>query len=103
MYLPAPTTQSEAENYGDALRAHWQAQLPPIRYGNINLILENTLKAMAHKKATEPRDHVLALKNLYPEVLGRIPIDYSMDISALICKAAAALIDGSATLSEVLH
>jgi hypothetical protein len=58
---------------------------------------------MAHKKATEPRDHVFALKDLYSEILGRIPIDYSMDISALFCKAAAALIGGSATLSEILH
>jgi hypothetical protein len=62
-YLPAPTTQNEVENYEDALRANWQAQRPPVweyqpHYGN-------TLKAMAHKKATEPRNHVFALKDLY--------------------------------------
>jgi hypothetical protein len=62
-YLPAPTTQNEVENFEDALRANWQAQRPPVweyqpHYGN-------TLKAMTHKKATEPRNHVFALKDLY--------------------------------------
>jgi hypothetical protein len=102
---PSLITEKEDEDnlYGDALIAHWNAQHRyPHGFAHFATI-EYLLKTLAHKKATEPHDHVFALRSLYPSILGNIPIDYSMDISALFCEAAAALIESSAMLSQVLH
>jgi hypothetical protein len=104
-YLPARVTQNEAASYGEALLAHWLAQRHPYRVGYRigKPAPTDLLDAMAHKKATEPRDHVFALKTLHSDILSDIPIDYLVDISALFCEAAAALIKWYAVPSQVLH
>jgi hypothetical protein len=103
-YLPARIIQNKAADHTDALAAHWLAQRHPARTRRPGAPApQDLLDAMAHKKATEPRDHVFALKTLHSDILGDISIDYLMDISVIFCEAAAALIKWYAVPSQVLH